>query len=247
MQSIIEISGLTKTYKGAANPALDGIELTVFRGEKFGIFGPNGAGKTTLISILCGILGSDEGAVQYHIGNKSESIRTIFPKIGFVPQDFAFYAELTALQNLRYFGRMHGIPEATLNRKMDELLGTLGLSHVKNKKLMTFSGGMKRRINLAIGIINEPEILFLDEPTVGVDVQSKVAINTLLEALNEKGTTIIYTSHHLKEAEDFCDRIALMDHGQLIGLGELEELTNQHGVNNLEELLILLTGKTLRD
>lgn len=112
---------------------------------------------------------------------------------------------------------------------------------------MTFSGGMKRRINLAIGILNDPEILFLDEPTVGVDVQSKHAIIHLLEELNKNGTSILYTSHHLKEAEDFCDRIALIDQGKIIGLGTLEALTTQHEVENLEELLIRLTGKTMRD
>jgi ABC-2 type transport system ATP-binding protein len=123
----------------------------------------------------------------------------------------------------------------------------MGLEHVGNKKINTLSGGLKRRINLAIGLINEPKILFLDEPTVGVDVQSKVAIISLLEELNKAGTTIIYTSHHLKEAEDFCDRIALLDDGKIIAMDSLDNLFSQNDVSNLEDLLIKLTGKNLRD
>ncbi len=223
------------------------MNLTVLKGEKFGIFGPNGAGKTTLISMICGILQPTSGEVFYHINDKQLGPKLALQHVGYVPQDFAFYPELTAKQNLMYFGKMYGINSQKLTEKIDFLLEKLGLSHVKNKKVMTFSGGMKRRINLAIGILNEPKILFLDEPTVGVDVQSKHAIIQLLEELNQNGTSILYTSHHLKEAEDFCDRIALIDKGQIIGLGTLEELTDQHQVENLEELLIRLTGKTMRD
>ena len=247
MFPIIEIEELKKAYKGAARPALNGVSLSIQSGEKLGIFGPNGAGKTTLISILCGILDADSGIVRFHWNGKEKSNKEMLANIGFVPQDFAFYPELTAAQNLQFFGKMHGIPNTVLSEKIDELLGLLGLDYVKHKKLHTFSGGMKRRINLAIGIINDPGILFLDEPTVGVDVQSKVAIVQLLESLYAKGTTIIYTSHHLKEAEDFCDRIALIDHGQIIGLGTLQTLVSDHNVHNLEELLLALTGNKLRD
>lgn len=247
MFPIIEIEELKKAYKGAVRPALNGVSLSIQRGEKFGIFGPNGAGKTTLISILCGIVGADSGIVRFHWNGQERSNKEMLSTIGFVPQDFAFYPELTATQNLQFFGKMHGIPNSVLAEKIDELLRLLGLDYVKHKKLQTFSGGMKRRINLAIGIIHDPGILFLDEPTVGVDVQSKVAIVQLLESLCAKGTTIIYTSHHLKEAEDFCDRIALIDHGQIIGLGALQTLVSNHNVHNLEELLLTLTGNQLRD
>lgn len=238
---------MVKKYPNSVFPAVSDINLSVLRGEKFGVFGPNGAGKTTLISIICGILQPTSGDVFYHIDDKSLSPKLALQHVGYVPQDFAFYPELTANQNLIYFGKMYGISSQKLTEKIEFLLEKLGLSHVKNKKVMTFSGGMKRRINLAIGILNEPKILFLDEPTVGVDVQSKHAIIQLLEELNQNGTSILYTSHHLKEAEDFCDRIALIDKGQIIGLGTLNELTNQHQVENLEELLISLTGKTMRD
>lgn len=245
--SIIQIKGLIKYFGKAEQPSLNGIDLDIFAGEKFGFFGPNGAGKTTIISVLCNILQSSAGRIQYFIDEQEFSIKEILPRIGFVPQDFAFYPELTPVQNLWYFGSLYAVPKKELDEKIDSLLITLGLDHVRNKKISTFSGGMKRRINLAIGLINEPKILFLDEPTVGVDVQSKLVIFTLLEELNKKGTTIIYTSHHLKEAEDFCDRIALLDHGKIIAIDNLENLLIQNGVRNLEDLLIKLTGKTLRD
>lgn len=247
MQSIIEIQSLVKSYSKSSAPAVSNVDFTVLKGEKFGIFGPNGAGKTTLISMMCGILQPTSGHIAYHIGDRSLDAKSALKEIGYVPQDFAFYPELTAEQNLTYFGKMYGISSQNLTQKIDFLLDKLSLTHVKNKKVMTFSGGMKRRINLAIGILNEPKILFLDEPTVGVDVQSKHAIIQLLEELNQNGTSILYTSHHLKEAEDFCDRIALIDKGQIIGLGTLEALTTQHEVADLEELLIRLTGKTMRD
>ena len=245
--AIIEIKSLVKWFKKADQPSLDGIDLMILKGEKFGFFGPNGAGKTTLISILCNILQPTSGGVFYSFEGRPYSIQQILPTIGFVPQDFAFYPELTPVQNLTYFGALYMAPKNELKDKIDQLFDTLGLDHVRNKKISTFSGGMKRRINLAIGLINDPKILFLDEPTVGVDVQSKVAIITLLEDLNKKGTTIIYTSHHLKEAEDFCDRIALMDDGKIIAIDNLQNLLTQNEVGNLEDLLIKLTGKTLRD
>lgn len=247
METIIDIQELTKQYRNAEQLSLDVHSLAIHTGEKFGIFGPNGAGKTTLISILCGILEQTNGSVHYHFEGHNHGVKAILTTIGFVPQDFAFYPELTPVQNLLYFGRLYNIPKQDLLLKINTLLDAVGLSHVRNKQIQTFSGGMKRRINLAIGIINDPKILFLDEPTVGVDVQSKVAIFKLLEELNTNGTTIIYTSHHLKEAEDFCDRIALIDHGKIISLGKLSNLLVSHEVENLEELLISLTGNTLRD
>lgn len=247
MTPIIDIQNLTKSYSNAENAAVKSIHLSILKGEKFGVFGPNGAGKTTFISMMCGILNPTNGTVFYHLNDEVYSAKSALKFIGYVPQDFAFYPELTAHQNLSYFGKMHGISSQNLTQKIDFLLNRLELTHVQHKKLSTFSGGMKRRINLAIGILNDPKILFLDEPTVGVDVQSKHAIFQLLNELSESGTTIIYTSHHLKEAEDFCDRMVLIDKGEIIGLGTLGELTNHHKVENLEELLIELTGKTLRD
>lgn len=244
---IIEINHLVKKFGPAERPSLNGINLQIFEGEKFGFFGPNGAGKTTLISILCNIIKPTSGNVKYFFDNKYLPIEEVLPAIGFVPQDFALYPELTPVQSLNYFGALYNIDKPVLKKKIDTLLERLGLDHVRNKRIQTFSGGMKRRINLAIGLINNPKILFLDEPTVGVDVQTKLAIITLLDELNRHGTTIIYTSHHLKEAEDFCDRIALLDNGEIIAIDTLPHLLSQNKVSNLEDLIIGLTGKTLRD
>ncbi len=244
---LIEIKGLSKKYAANSFLSLDNINLQILKGEKFGVFGPNGAGKTTLISLMCGIIEPTQGAIDCFIQEKTLSMRSISQKLGYVPQDFAFFQELTPAQNLNYFGALYGIPPKTLSEKINLLLDKLSLEHVRNAKIQTFSGGMKRRINLAIGLINDPEILFLDEPTVGVDVQSKLAIVELLEELNSKGTTIIYTSHHLKEAENFCDRIALLDEGRIIANGHLSELVSEHNVADLEELMIHFTGKKLRD
>lgn len=247
MEVAIHITQLIKCYNKAEKNSLDDIDLVVYEGEKFGVFGPNGAGKTTLISVLCGILAPTSGKVNYHFDKLDLSIRELLPHIGFVPQDYAFYPELTPMQNLKYFGALYGISKMELTERIDHLLEQVGLSHVRDKKVATFSGGMKRRINLAIGLINQPKLLFLDEPTVGVDVQSKVAIVSLLEEINRQGTTIIYTSHHLKEAEDFCDRIALIDEGKIIAVDTLIHLLEANNVSNLEDLLIRLTGKHLRD
>jgi ABC-2 type transport system ATP-binding protein len=245
--AVIQIKDLVKHYPKAEHPSVDNIDLEIQPGEKFGFFGPNGAGKTSIINMLCNICQPNAGTISYYLNNKQQTVRQILPSIGYVPQDFAFYPELTPVQNLRYFGSLYNFPKKDLALKIDELLTILGLDHVRNKKINTFSGGMKRRINLGIGLINDPQILFLDEPTVGVDVQSKLVIISLLDQLNQKGTTIIYTSHHLKEAEDFCDRIALLDNGKIITVGALVPLITENKVANLEELLIKLTGKTLRD
>jgi ABC-2 type transport system ATP-binding protein len=245
-QVLIDSKGLSKKYPSNNFLSLDSIDLQIYRSEKFGIFGPNGAGKTTLISLMCGIIQPSEGSITCFMQDEV-SMNSISDKIGYVPQDFAFFQELTPVQNLSYFGGLYGIPKVELSEKIDFLLNKLSLDHVRDVKIQTFSGGMKRRINLAIGLINDPEILFLDEPTVGVDVQSKFAIVELLQDLNMKGTTIIYTSHHLKEAEDFCDRIALLDEGKIIAIGPLTELVRQNNVSDLEELMIHFTGKKLRD
>ena len=245
-ETLLHVSKVYKSYGKSAVPSLAGIDFTVAKGEIVGIFGPNGAGKTTLISILCSILEPTLGSVVYHLeGEKSP--REIRSKLGFVPQDFSFFPELTAKQNLSYFGNLFNLKKEDLAQKIDDLLQKVGLFHVKNQKVSTFSGGMKRRLNLIISLLHDPSVLFLDEPTVGVDVQSKIAIMSLLQELNRQGTTIIYTSHHLKEAEEFCNQIILIDHGKIIASETLTNLLREHEVGNLEELILKLTGTLLRD
>lgn len=247
MENVIEIKAVSKTYKGAFEKSLNNISFSINKGDKIGIFGPNGAGKTTLISILCGIIDSSEGEVKYRSNNKLVDLKSMLFKIGYVPQDFSFYEELSPYQNLMYFGSLYAIPKKELQEKIENLLTVLGLAHVMHKKVAKFSGGMKRRVNLAIGIINDPDLLFLDEPTVGVDVQSKNSIIAYLEELNKQGTTIIYTSHHLNEAQEFCNRIVLIDKGNLIESNTLDELLSKHNERNLESLFLKLTGIEYRD
>jgi ABC-2 type transport system ATP-binding protein len=247
MTNVIELHNVSKKYSKSTRFSLENISFSIQKGEKLGVFGPNGAGKTTLMSILCRIIVQTSGEVTYKNAGENVSSKDFLNSIGYVPQDFSFYTELSPYQNLRYFGTLYGIKKAELNSRIEELMTVLGLQQVMHKKVQTFSGGMKRRVNLAIGIINNPSILFLDEPTVGVDVQSKNAIMAYLEELNKKGTTIIYTSHHLNEAEEFCDNIVLLDHGKLIAHDDIKTLIKQHNAADLQALFLQLTGIEYRD
>lgn len=243
----IEIRDVYKRYQSAQEDSLADVSLDIAQADVFGLLGPNGAGKTTLISILCGIIPVSSGSVQFFHNGKQYSDRERKSRIGFVPQEYAFYQELTARQNLDYFGAMYNLSKSKLEARREHLLEVLGLGKAADKKVGTFSGGMKRRVNLAIGIIHEPDILFLDEPTVGVDVQSRNAIIRYLQQINQAGTTIIYTSHHMSEAEEFCKNIALIDHGKVIAAGGLQHLKTVHEVENLQTLFINLTGEEYRD
>jgi ABC-2 type transport system ATP-binding protein len=248
MNSIaVSIKNLSFTYKGQTHSCFNQLNLVVARGERFGLFGPNGAGKTTLMNCMTGLLSFNEGRIQL-LGNEikkhNKSVNKLF---GFVPQDFSFYQELTPAENLAFFGAWSGLQQAEIKKRTTELLEVLGLSDVRDKQVQKFSGGMKRRINLAIGVISNPPILFLDEPTVGVDVQTRHAIIKYLKELNENGTTLIYTSHQLNEAEELCDNIALIDEGRIIAHDTLDHLLSEHKEDGLEGLFIKLTGKAYRN
>lgn len=243
----IQIRDVYKRYKSAQQDSLSNVSLDIMQSDVFGLLGPNGAGKTTLISILCGIIPVSSGAVRFLHDGVAYTEYEKKSRIGFVPQEYAFYQELTPRQNLDYFGAMYNLSKSKLQERREHLLGVLGLEKAADKKVGTFSGGMKRRVNLAIGIIHEPDILFLDEPTVGVDVQSRNAIIRYLQQINRQGTTIIYTSHHMSEAEEFCKHIALIDHGKVIAAGGLQALKTQHEVSSLQTLFINLTGEEYRD
>lgn len=247
-KSIVEIKQLYKKYKNTDCFSVNNISLDVEKNDIFGILGPNGAGKTTLISILCGLIKPTAGSFSidgYNYNNNSRQIKNI---IGVVPQEYAFYPTLTARENLLYFGSMYGLKGKKLHTKIDEALEHLGLLNNANKRLQTFSGGMKRRVNLIAGLLHNPKLLFLDEPTVGVDVQSKNVIIDYLKDLNQKGTTIIYTSHHLIEAQDFCSKIAIIDKGKIFEKDTPTNLIKKtNGAHHLEDVFISLTGKELRD
>ena len=238
---LIVVDKLSKKYKNARDFSLQQVSLSISQGDKFGVLGPNGAGKTTFVSILCGIIHQTGGKISYNV----QGIKHL--KVGFVPQDLAFYDELTASQNLEYFGALYNLPRKEIMVQSRHILTLLGLLNVSDKKAKTFSGGMKRRLNLAIGILHNPSILFLDEPTVGVDIQSKNAIIKFLNQLNQQGTTIIYTSHHLNEAEEFCNKIAILDYGKLIALDEITALKDLNKAGNLMEVMLKLTGEGYRD
>ena len=245
--SCVQIKNLTKQYHGNDALSLDGVTLNIQTQEIFGILGPNGAGKTTLISILSGILKPSSGSFSYQIGEETITGKKVKKHLGYVPQDFAFYEELTPVENLAFFGAMYNLSRQEIATQSSKLLAILGLESVSHKKVATFSGGMKRRVNLAIGVLHQPKILFLDEPTVGVDVQSKIAIFNFLKKENQNGTTIIYTSHNMKDVEDFCTQIALIDFGRIIEAGTLTDILKSQNVASLEDYFIAKTGDSYRD
>ena len=245
---MIEINQLSKKYKDTETYAVKDLNLKVEDGEIYGLLGPNGAGKTTLISMLTSLLKPTSGSFTINGLNFNENKNKLKQLIGIVPQEYALYPTLTAYENLSYFGSMYGLKGKELKDSIHKHIEIMGLSKFANKKTVTFSGGMKRRINLIAGILHQPKVLFLDEPTVGVDVQSKNVIIDHLKLLNHEGTTIVYTSHHLIEAEFFCTRVAIIDKGEIIVKGIPSELVeNQVDANNLEDVFLTQTGKALRD
>jgi ABC-2 type transport system ATP-binding protein len=245
---IIEIRELTKFYKGNEDPAINNISLDINTGEIFGLLGPNGAGKTTTISILCGLFSPSSGSVKIDGMDIHHNLDNIKRIIGVVPQDVALYPTLTALENLRFFGNMFGLRGKILDERISEKLKFFGLEKFARKRISTYSGGMKRRVNLIAGLLHEPKILFLDEPTVGIDVQSRIVILDYLKEINKSGTTIIYTSHYMEEAENLCTHVAIIDRGIIISIGNPKKLVSEHPeYKNLENLFLHLTGKDLRD
>lgn len=243
----LHIENLCFTYPDQATKSLSNINLNISEGDAFALLGPNGAGKTTLMSILTGVLPFKEGSIQLFGNELKSNSKSLNSLLGFVPQDFSFYHELSPKENLEFFGAWAGLSRQETKKRTVELLEIIGLSDVKNKPVGQFSGGMKRRVNLAIGVIHRPRILFLDEPTVGVDVQSRLAIIAYLKELTASGTTLVYTSHQLNEAELLCDRIALIDEGKIIANDILANLLASHNENGLEGLFLKLTGKAFRD
>lgn len=245
---MIQIDQLSKKYKDAEDYSVHNLDLSIEEGEIFGLLGPNGAGKTTLISMLSSLLKPTSGSFSIHGLNYREHKNELKQLIGIVPQEYALYPSLTAYENLHYFGSMYGLKADPLKTEILEHIEILGLIKFAHKKIASFSGGMKRRINLIASILHRPKVLFLDEPTVGVDVQSKNVIMKYLGHLNAEGTTILYTSHHLNEAEHFCTRVAIIDLGEIVCKGSPKTLiAKQESAKNLEEVFLAQTGKALRD
>ena len=244
---MIEIKSLTKQYENASEPAVKAISLMIREREIFGLLGPNGAGKTTTISMLCGLISPTSGSITIEGKDLKVCFGELRSQIGIVPQDIALYPTLTCRENLEFYGAMYGVERKLLKQRINSWLEKMELSTVADRRVETYSGGMKRRVNLIAGILHEPKVLFLDEPTVGVDVQSRSAIIEHLRELNESGMTVLYTSHHMEEAEKFCSEVAIMDHGQILIQGSPKTLIDSHHAKDLEDVFLQLTNKALRN
>lgn len=249
-QAIIKTDHLTKKYH--ARPVVDMLNVEVEKGEIFGLLGPNGAGKSTTINMLCSIIKPTAGNIQILGQDLRKSQAKILPRIGYIPQELAIHDKLKAWENVELFTSLYGIRGKELKQAVDESLDYVGLSEHRNQYAGSFSGGMKRRLNIACAIGHKPDILIFDEPTVGIDPQSRNFILDRIRESNQNGATVIYTSHYMEEIEALCTRIAIMDNGQIIAQGtsdELKSLISDEEEKNisLEEVFLTLTGKSLRD
>ena len=218
----VEIKSITKSFD--EKKVLNQVSFEIMKGECFGLLGPNGAGKSTLIDIITGLKKTDQGDILIDGMSIKEDALTIRQKLGVVPQELAIIEELNAVDNLTYFGGLYGLYGNTLKERIAEILAVTGLEEKKKEKVKTFSGGMKRRLNIGIALLHQPEFLILDEPTVGVDPQSRQHIFDFLETLNQQGTTILYTSHYMEEIEALCDRVFILDLGEEVAYGTKEEV-----------------------
>jgi ABC-2 type transport system ATP-binding protein len=246
---VLSVQGLRKVYGTVV--AADSVSFTLGRGQLVGLLGPNGAGKTTTVSMIAGLITPDRGEVMIDgarlLGDTDPKKR----RIGLVPQDLALYDELSARENLKFFGGLFGLQRSALDQAISSAAQLVGLGDRLRDRVATFSGGMKRRLNLAAPLLHDPEILLLDEPTVGVDPQSRNAIFDNLEQLKRRGKALLYTTHYMEEAERLADRIVVIDHGQVIADDTLEGLQcrvpGSTGRPTLESVFLTLTGRSLRD
>jgi ABC-2 type transport system ATP-binding protein len=227
MPAILEVQQLVKKY--GDKTAVNGISFDIQAGEIFSLLGPNGAGKTTTISVLSTLYvpTSGDAVIGGHsVVKEPMAVRNL---IGVVPQDLALYEDLTARENLSFWGQMYNLSGKALNVRVDQVLEQIGLKDRANQRVKTFSGGMKRRVNIGVGLLHQPRLLFMDEPTVGIDPQSRRAILDSVKDLNRQGMTVLYTTHYMEEAQELSDRVGIIDHGDLIALGTQGELTRQVG------------------
>ena len=247
---IVRVNGLRKSF--GERVAVDGVDFEIRRGEIFGLLGPNGAGKSTTVNILNTYLAPDAGTVEIDGASVSRPME-VKPLIGVVPQELAFYDDLTATENLEFVAKIYGLSKSARRSRVESILEQVGLADRAKEPAKQFSGGMQRRLNLALGVLHRPVFLMLDEPTVGVDPQSRQKLFDIIRELRAGGTTILYTTHYMEEAEHLCDHIAIMDEGRIAAQGTLEELLKLRveeeieRPRGLEQLFIQLTGKHLRD
>lgn len=250
-KSALSLQGAGKDY--GPRVAVAALDLEVAPGELLGLLGPNGAGKTTTIAMACGVLAPSRGRISIAGIDLQASPRAAKRKLGYVPQELALYNELSATQNLRYFGALYGLGGATLDHRIAWALDLVRLADRASDRVKEFSGGMQRRLNLAASLLHQPELLIVDEPTAGVDPQSRAHLFETLRALHAEGMAIVYTTHYLEEVEQLCQRVAILDHGKLIAVGTPGELTRAHAgngrarISGLETAFLALTGRGLRD
>ena len=238
MPSILEVHNLVKKYGDFT--AVKGVSFEIQQGEIFSLLGPNGAGKTTTISMLSTLYDPTEGDATIGGHSIKKDPMAVRQVIGVVPQELALYEELTARENLVFWGQMYGLSGKELNSRVDEVLEQIGLADKAKNRVKTYSGGMKRRVNIGVGLLHKPRLLFMDEPTVGIDPQSRRAILDTVKALNQQGMTVLYTTHYMEEAAELSNRVGIIDHGEMIAMGTQDELTRQVGQT---DTLILHLGE----
>lgn len=240
MTSFLEMKDVVKRYGGKLS--VDHLNLKVNKGEILGLLGPNGAGKSTSINMICGLLDMDQGSISVDGISVKERPLEVKKRIGLVPQDLALYEDMTALDNVVFFAKLYGLRGALLKERVEEALAFVGLQDRAKERPSTFSGGMKRRLNIACSITHHPKLIIMDEPTVGIDPQSRNHILDSVKKLNEMGSTVIYTSHYMEEVSAICDRVAIMDQGHVIAFGTLEELKER--VSHEEKIIMTMEGIT---
>jgi ABC-2 type transport system ATP-binding protein len=241
---MIRVENLRKLY--GQTVAVDGITFEARPGEIFGLLGPNGAGKTTTISVISGLLEPGQGSVLVNGRPITPTAAEVKKCMGVVPQEVALYEDLTARENLAFWGGLYGLGGARLRQRVDEVLDRIGLSERAGEPVKTFSGGMKRRLNLGLGLVHEPAVILLDEPTVGVDPQARINILEVIRELARRGRTVLYTTHYMQEAEELCDRLAIMDHGRILAEGTVAELKRMVGEGEVVTVLGGFTAEEMR-
>lgn len=229
---MIDVTGLCKSF--GTQKAVDGVSFSIAQGETLGLLGTNGAGKTTTISMLVGVLTPDQGAVR--VAGGSPTSPETRRRIGIAPQALSLYEELTAEENLTFFGGLYDMDRQRMSERLEWALQFSGLTDRRHKRVSTFSGGMKRRLNLVCALIHDPDVILLDEPTVGVDPQSRNHIFDRIEELQQRGKTIIYTTHYMEEAQRLCDRVAIMDFGRILEMDSVPGLVDRHGGDSIVEM-----------
>ena len=232
MENLLEVKKLSKTYKNGRK-ALDNLNFHVTKGEILGFLGPNGAGKSTTINILSTLLQSDEGEIIF-FNDKNLSIKDVKKQLGIVPQELAIYEDITAAQNVKFFASLYGVKKSEINEKVENALKKVGLEDRKDDKPSTFSGGMKRRLNIACAIAHNPKLIIFDEPTVGIDPQSRNHILDSIKKLRDEGATIIYTTHYMEEVQQICDRVIIMDGGAVLLNGSLDDILEYYSNSNYQ-------------